>query len=735
LKPRTNRFSKFLIFLTLLLLLSGIDLSLVPGVNGQNSNSDLNIWANDGGDKVTQDDLRATNNPASVINSVWDGNHVSIFGAQNEAVSFNLVLEAPKSTISGLNVALTMLNGPNGNSISTRSATGNDVFNFVGRNIELFYVRYLKIEGLSGLAYQRYYYDERHIPERFRLPYDPNTFLASEGTWTDRPDHDKYYPEIVVPLELNSPFTISARTSQCIWGDIYIPKTAAPGNYVGTVTVTKDGATYCEIPITLTVRDFALPDVPNAKTMVFVDSETIGDRYLGEMYPDPGTEKYSGLIDLTNLHFQLAHRHKISLIDTPVPIEQMGEAWVSRLNGTLFTTAKGYSGIGEGTGNNVYSIGTYGNWPWEGTGKTEMQNNANAWVDWFSAQHFATSTDYFLYLVDESTDYPQTQQWAQWVSSSSGSGSRLKTFATLSLPEAVANTPSLSIPCSAAEIGFTNVWNNALKELRSKAGTEFFMYNGQRPVCGSFATEDDGVALRALAWGQYKLGIDRWLYWDSTYYNNYQGYTGQTDLFKQAQTFGQRSDTPDPSLGVNGNDYMNGDGVLFYPGTDTRFPQDSYGVMGPFASLRLKEWRRGIQDVDYLTLASKIDPTSTAQIVNQVVPKFMWEYGADSDSNVAANEYLVHSDISWSTNPDVWEDARSQLASIIDGTPYTPRSFAPTASPLVTPTSEFSSPSTDGQDNQGISLQWTAVAVASISVLCVIPAVIVLRRRRLKRAP
>jgi hypothetical protein len=720
---------KHMIFVVLavLLLLPVFEVFSFSAVKAQGtSGSDLVLWANDGGDKVTQDELRATRNPSAVLNSVWDGRGISLFGGQNEVVSFDLVLEAPGSAVTGLNVEASSLVGPDGNSISTRPASGNDVFNFVGRNIELFYVKYLKIQGLSIAAYEGYYYDERHIPERFRRPYNVSTGEAS-GTWTDRPDHDKYYPDIAVPLELNSPFDISAGKSQCIWGDVYIPKTVSPGSYTGTITVQKNGASYREVPITLSVRNFVLPDVPSAKTMMFVDQENIGDRFLGNMYPDPGTEAYNELISVENLYFQLAHRHKISLFDNPIPVSQMGEAWVSRLNGELFTPANGYGGVGEGVGNNIYVIGAYGGWPWEGTGKSDIWKNSNAWVDLFSSQSFATPTEYLLYLIDESTDYPQIQQWAQWMDSNPGSGSGLKSFATISLPAAEANTPSLDIPCSVAQIGFTDTWNNALDTLRRKSDGEFFMYNSQRPVSGSFATEDDGVALRALAWGQYKLGIDRWFYWDGDYYDNYQGYRGQTNVFQEAQTFGQRSDTPDVERGQTGNNYYNGDGVLFYPGKDTRFPQGSYGVMGPFASIRLKEWRRGIQDVDYLTLANKVNPVLTAQIVNRVVPKFMWEYGADNDSNPSTDEYFLRSDASWSKDPDVWEEARRELAAIIEGTKYEPSS-TPT-----TPSSAVPFPSSTSTAQPPFHLEYIAVPAVLIAVPVIVFLVFaLLKKRRLR---
>ena len=626
------------------------------------------IWANEGGDKVWRSELRATSDPNAVLNSVWDGTGVSLFGARNEVVAFNLVLEAPTTSATNVNVSLTTLTGPGGATITTVPASGDGVFNYVGRNIELFYVRYLEIRGLSvDLAYNDY--DERHIPERCRRPYDENGI--GTGTWEDRPCHNKFYPEIAVPLEFHTPFTIPVGTNQAIWGDIYIPKTVPAGNYTGTIEVTEactelgrsDGELTWQIPISLRVRNFTLPDLPNAKTMVFYSSDNINDRYLGEdnMYPDPGTPEYTQSIELIDRHFQLAHRHKVSLIDG-VEIERMDDAWTSRLSGETFTPAKGYDGVGVGVGNGVYSIGTYGSWSWQDGTEADMWANTDPWVNWFDAQAFATPTDYFLYLIDESDDYPQIEQWAQWMEDNPGPGQRLMSLATLPLPDAMANTPSLDIPTSGAGIGITSDWENALAALRADPSKRFFMYNGSRPASGSFATEDDGVALRELAWGHYKKGVERWFYWESTYYDNFQGGMGQTNVFQRAQTFGGYN-YDDDSLGEAGWNYFNGDGVLFYPGTDTRFPDESYGVSGPFASLRLKLWRRGIQDVDYLTLAASVNPTRTAEIVNEMVPKVLWEYGVEDPGDPT----WVRTDISWSTDPDDWEAARAELADIIEG--------------------------------------------------------------------
>lgn len=625
------------------------------------------VWANTGEDKVTRDELRASLDPHGVLNSVWNGSGVSLFGAQNEVVAFNLILEAPANGATGVEARLESFSGPGGSSLVASARDDHDVFHYVGRNIELFYVRYLEIKGLStDLFFAGYGYDERHVPERCRRPF--NAEGEASGGWSDRPCHNLLYPEIAVPLELHSPFNIPAGANQAIWGDIYIPKSTPPGEYSGLIEIREDGVLTWEVPIKLQVRNFTLPDLPNARTMVYISLENIADRYLGQAAPEPGSSGYREALVLADRHFQLAHRHKISLIDSYIPVDQMEAAWKPRLDGRLFTAERGYDGVGVGVGNNVYSIGTYGSWPWQDGAQADMWAHSDAWVDWFALQAFDTPTDYFLYLIDESEDYQQIEQWARWIQDNPGPGRSLPSMATIDLPVALTNTPSLAIPASWARVAPKEEWQSAAYDaLAEEPGKRFYLYNSNRPVSGSFAIEDEGVALRELAWGQYKKGIERWFYWEGTYYANFQCYgdadQAQTNVFEQAQTYGC-FDGFDESLGETGWNYLNGDGVLFYPGTDLRFPSESYGVMGPFASLRLKFWRRGIQDVDYLSLAAQADPLRTKQIVDTLIPSVLWEVGVSEP----ADPTYVYADISWPTDPDAWEAARDALADIIEGT-------------------------------------------------------------------
>ena len=59
---------------------------------------------------------------------------------------------------------------------------------------------------------------------------------ATSHLWTDRPDHDLNYPDVLVPIELVPTFTIAQGRNQSIWSDIFIAKNQTPGTYTGTVT-------------------------------------------------------------------------------------------------------------------------------------------------------------------------------------------------------------------------------------------------------------------------------------------------------------------------------------------------------------------------------------------------------------------------------------------------------------------------------------------------------------------
>src|SRR4051794_19507098 len=61
------------------------------------------VWAAGDGEKVERDDL---NNPNRRSNSAWDGRAVRIFGARNEVIAFQVIVEAGPDGIRSLTAHL-----------------------------------------------------------------------------------------------------------------------------------------------------------------------------------------------------------------------------------------------------------------------------------------------------------------------------------------------------------------------------------------------------------------------------------------------------------------------------------------------------------------------------------------------------------------------------------------------------------------------------------------------------
>lgn len=621
-------------------------------------------WVATGGDKIVQE-----HRPALVGESVqslaWDGEAGHIAGARNEVVEFAVMLETGDSKATSLRVEFEGFERPGGSRIAHEAMPepgGSALFDTSDRPIEMFYVRYLQVLGLSRLTWS-WDYDERHTPEGMRRPWQGEG--EATGGWSDRVNADKHYPDIAVPLELEPDFEIAPLSSQMIWVDVYVPRDAEAGTWVGTITVWEGDVPTQALPVHLDVWDFDLPDDTSAGTMLVVSDEDIYSRYLGTKFPDQ-VGLTTDAVAVMDRHFQMAHRHRVSLIGGDYDgNHRVASQWIPRLDGSLFTESHGYDGPGRGVGLDVYAIGIYGAWQssWDTGSAGSLRELADLYEGWFEAN--SPDTFRFVYLQDEpssSGQFNEIDQWAEWIDGADA-GADLPGMSTVGFPEAVSHMPHLDMPCMFATFaGHTPTITSAYTQLAASPIRTTCLYNGFRPGTGTFAIEDDGVALRVTAWAQHKLAIDWHMYWHGTYYDDYQSGSGPTDVFESARTFGGQEGF-DPVIGQTGWNYTNGDGVLFYPGTDTVFPASSYGVPGPIASLRLKHWRRGIQDVEYLRLARLVDPAATEAIIESVIPKVLWEVGVAELSDPS----WILTDVSWSNDPDVWESARRDLALIISG--------------------------------------------------------------------
>jgi hypothetical protein len=175
------------------------------------------------------------------------------------------------------------------------------------------------------------------------------------------------------------------------------------------------------------------------------------------------------------------------------------------------------------------------------------------------------------------------------------------------------------------------------------AGKKVWAYNGSRPQTDAFFTDTEAVAPRANAWIASMAGIERWFYWETTFwFDDDNGGQGAYDPFATGETF-HNSD----------GDWCEGDGVLLYPGTQASpFASSSAGFNGVFASIRLKNLRRGVQDAGYLALARAADPAKADAIAKTLLPKILTDASGGSP-------------VSWSQAGKPWFDARKALVELI----------------------------------------------------------------------
>jgi hypothetical protein len=136
-------------------------------------------------------------------------------------------------------------------------------------------------------------------------------------------------------------------------------------------------------------------------------------------------------------------------------------------------------------------------------------------------------------------------------------------------------------------------------------GKDVWIYNGYRPQSGTFLTDTEATSIRVNGWIAATYGISRWFYWETAFwYDGNKGGMGPYDPFVTSETF-HNSD----------GDECQGDGVLVYPGKQVdMFQTHSIGLAGVIASVRLKNFRRGVEDAGYYQLAHDASATQAESI-------------------------------------------------------------------------------------------------------------------------
>ncbi len=562
------------------------------------------VWAVDDGEKVRRDDLShwAASSPD---NAVWDGRTIRLFGARNEIVAFQLILEARGSGATDLDVLLDSLAGP-GYVIANRS-TNDDPFDYRGRHIELFLEQYINVTQRSMSGGIATWGDARPLPDAEHLGWIPDAlvpFQATPGTadWVG-----------------GAPFAIGAGRNQGVWVDITIPRDAPPGTYRATVRVTEQGRQTFAIPLELSVYSFTLPDSTHFHNTFYIENK-LPTRHPGVT---TGTAAYWQMFQK---YMQMAHRHRMDLTDGRRTLDIVDANLKDYFTGTRYTPQFGYDGPGRGVGNTTYSIGTYDQ-PSKGTvsgfdpaTREGWYAASDAWENWFRAN--APDVVRFKYMVDEPDQdttrfYATVRERAAWIHENPGPGKDIGVFCTVKLDprlEGAINFWSVTgqsgyDPGDGIRMGYRIQQANELRARGDKVG----IYNGTRPSFGIFEWIDNvATDPRVNPWIAFKYNVDQFFLWETGLIYNQSFQEKQNPWRTPYQTYS------------NGRVKW-GHGTVFYTGNDALFPDESRGIDGPIASIRIKNWRRGQQDYEYLTLA-RAAGLPTDDLLNAVVPAAFDDY-------------------------------------------------------------------------------------------------------------
>jgi hypothetical protein len=560
------------------------------------------VWAVSDGDKVERDEQ---NHPASARNAVWDGRVVHLYAARNEIIAFQVIVEADGEGVREMSVRLPELVSPTDR--ITYRPPASDPTDYVGRPIQIFTANYMLVSEASNAPW-----------------------VFERGSPAAPPHPTGWKPVQLVPENARRgrggmPVAIKKNENQAAWIEIFVEASRAPGLYRGTISVQTDH-TRRTLPVELQVFDFTLPDQNSMHAMLYYSSDQ--------------AELYQGR-NMDAEYNRLAHRYRVELVHA-YDEKQVQENW-GRFSGSDFTSLHNYEGPGAGVGNVLVPRTFYGPGS-DFDDRAAAWSQSDAWMTFLRGKLPAAIT--FLYMPDEPgpDQYPRIVALADNIHSNPGPGRELPVFVTSKYVEAL----DASI----------DIWDSGPKEFeldrvaseRAK-GRQFWFYNGGRPAGGAITIDAPATDARATIWAAFKHDVGVYFYWHSVHWRHNTQKQGERNqnVWADSITFDNRKQ---PQRSPEDQGFINGDGVLIYPGQDRLHPDQDRGVPGPVATVQLANFRRGLQDHQYLTLATKLGLKSVVdEVLSAIVPRVF----SDATERVSFPE-----------TGDPYEAARLKLARAIE---------------------------------------------------------------------
>ena len=590
---------------------------------------------------------------------------ITLHAAGNEVVAFQVIFQAFRDE-QGLDLRVGDLKGPS----STLDAASH---------VSRFLAWYIKAENAS--------YDW----------FMPGHYGALD--W-----RGLYWPDALIPFDdpygtggapVVDTFAIAPREhrNQAVWIDIFIPGGTPPGRYTATVEALQDGAVIQSLPLSLTVHGFNLPD------------ETHVDAF-GELYRENGVMFDSGVKfkqdpekdwGVYNRYVQMAHAHRFLALhraeNGPLPRQADGspadrtdQHWSGDwsiytpyngkiLDGSLFTAAEGYNGPSPSTRPSFFPasfIETF-------YGASVLTEHLEAhdghidpallatWRDnaaafWREAQARGwQGTRFFAYIMDEvdgaqdtgaeagdglakATQFHQAMKAIQdALDEGTGGQHHISLLWTSHAdPAQWDGTPADLRPV-------INWWSpngpaldvDFFRDIAARPGQTVWFYHSGHPAIGNHTINQLGIDLRL--WGllcrRYPM-VNGSFWWS---------------MMSFPRKFDDADFIPYNYPTYKFSDTRWGNGVLFYPGSRLTLIGMARNIEGPIPSMRMKAYRRGLQDYEYCRLADAAGKQAEVDaLMKALIPTAFSEATQQREPG------------SWSKQPHDYYAMRARLAELID---------------------------------------------------------------------
>ncbi len=541
---------------------------------------------------------------------------VSLFGAANEAIAFQLVVDGGDAEVWDVRVKFSNLYSPDKKKISADS------------------IRMFRM-----------------------LPVDVHEYPAWYVRLSDRPGEPARFYDVLVPVGARGygqPFKLERNERLAIWVDLCIPRDAASDEYTGMITVTARGYPEQTFRLELKVYDFVLPEARALPAMGAFSHRALFATFLQRsgkpfvpVYLDRKLPEIRDGLALMRQLMRLAHEHRLDLFDRAIrPVMKRDTSGKVRIDwedyDAIVTPYLSGSAFDDSIGVAGWAVPFWEEFP-----------DAGRYGGIHSKKYVGTASAMVTAIRDHFAEIPESHNrmfvWGYRRSVTSAGYEHQKQFARI-YREVDPETPILSrLPVKLPKLTTWKVPED-LADL-----TDIFAPPGQWLDPSSISPPSDEHPLRGT-WicpglGPYipPLGV----------------LAGPADI-RALPWFAMKYNCSALLLPEVLN--WSGDMLSSPAGSDTRwfYPGSIIGLQQVLPSVRLKRLRRGLQDLGYLWLLKTRRRPAIADSVIQALTRY-------AALDACGDHYLDPRLHGWVRDGRTWEMARKVLAEEVNAVIHTSR--------------------------------------------------------------